>query len=143
MSKPIFTSAADVEAAFYDALARADVDAMMTLWSEDEDVVCVHPDGPRIVGLAAVRESWRQLFSNGTRPAVRISQQVVSANMMLTVHNVFEHINAERSDKPGTPLIATNVYARGALGWRMVMHHASVTPDVHPLVARLTPHVVH
>lgn len=143
MSKPIYTSAADAEAAFYDALARSDLEAMMTVWSEDEEVVCVHPGGPRIVGLAGVRETWRQMFAGGARLVINISQQVVCANMMQTVHNVFEHIAAEGDDRLGSPLVATNVYARGAAGWHMVMHHASPTPDMAELASHGTPRVVH
>ncbi|QDF98202.1 DUF4440 domain-containing protein [Azoarcus sp. DD4] len=143
MSKPIYTSAAEAEAAFYDALARSDLEAMMTVWSEDEDVVCIHPGGPRIVGLAGVRETWRQMFAGGARLVIRITQQVVCANMMQTVHNVFEHIAAEDDDQLGPPIVATNVYARGATGWRMVMHHASPTPDMAELASHGTPRVVH
>ncbi|NMG67260.1 DUF4440 domain-containing protein [Azoarcus indigens] len=143
MSKPIFTSAADVEAAFYDALSRSDLEAMMAVWSEDEDVVCVHPDGPRDVGLAAVRESWRLAFSSGQRRSIRTVHQVVSANMLLTVHNVVEHMTAAGEEELGVPVVATNVYARGALGWRMVMHHASTMPDINQLAVQLTPHIVH
>ena len=37
------------EAAFYAAFERADVDAMMAVWSDDEAVFCVHPGGGRLV----------------------------------------------------------------------------------------------
>lgn len=143
MSKPIFTSAAEVEAAFYDALARSDLEAMMAVWSEDEEIVCIHPGGPRLTGLAEVREAWRQMFAAGTRLIVRTSHQTVSASMMLTVHNVLEHVAVEGDDHLQTPMAATNVYSRGAVGWRMVMHHASPLPDLTGLLGQDTPHVVH
>lgn len=143
MTKPIYTSAADAEAAFYDALARADLDAMMAVWSEDDEAVCIHPGGPRLVGLATIRESWRQMFADGVRLVVSLSQQVVCANMMQTVHNVFEHIAAEDDDRSPPPLVATNVYARGAAGWKIVMHHASPLPDLADFAAHSTPRVVH
>jgi ketosteroid isomerase-like protein len=143
LKKPMFCSAAEAEAAFYEALARSDLDAMMTVWSEDEEVVCIHPDGPRLVGLAAVRESWRQLFAGGVRLIVGTSQRVVSASMLLTVHNVIEHISVEGQNRPHPPMVATNAYVRGALGWRMVMHHASPAPDIAELPAHGASHVVH
>lgn len=143
MTKPIYTSAADAEAAFYDALARADLDAMMAVWSEDDEAVCIHPGGPRLVGLATIRESWRQMFADGVRLVVSLSQQVVCANMMQTVHNVFEHIAAEDDDRTPPPLVATNVYARGGAGWKIVMHHASPLPDLADFSAHGTPRVVH
>ena len=52
MSKAVFTSPQEVEDAFYDAFARADLEAMMVVWSEDEEVICIHPGAPRVVGLA-------------------------------------------------------------------------------------------
>ena len=36
--RKIFASAQDVETAFYEALERADINAMMAVWAEDEDV---------------------------------------------------------------------------------------------------------
>jgi hypothetical protein len=38
VKKTIYSSPQDAEAAFYDALQRADLDAMMEVWSADEDV---------------------------------------------------------------------------------------------------------
>ena len=143
VSKPIYTSVAEAEAAFYDALARSDLDAMMTVWSEDDEVVCVHPDTPRLVGLAAVREAWRQLFAGGVRLQVRTSHHVVCQNMLLTIHNVIEHVTVEGEDRLPPPMIATNVYTRGALGWRLVMHHASPAPENPHAPAHGAPHVMH
>ncbi len=143
MKKPLFSSAAEVEAAFYEALARSDLDAMMAVWAEDEEVVCIHPEGPRQVGLAAVRESWRQLFAGGIRLVVRTSHQVVSSSMLLTVHNVVEHVAVEGDDRLHSPMIATNAYMRGPLGWRMVMHHGSTMPEIPDLSGQDLRRVVH
>lgn len=132
VTKSAFSTAAEVEAAFYEALARSDFEAMMALWAEDEEVVCVHPDGPRLVGLSTVREAWRNLFASGARLKVRTSHSVVSTSMLLAVHNVVEHISVEGDDQLHPPMIATNVYVRGPRGWRMLMHHASPAPEVAP-----------
>ena len=44
MAQLIFgQSPEEAESAFYAALARADLDGMMAVWSEDEEVVCMHP----------------------------------------------------------------------------------------------------
>lgn len=143
MKKPIYSSAAEVEAAFYDALARSDFDAMMSVWAEDEDVVCIHPDTPRHVGHPAVREAWRQLFAGGVRLVVHTSHAVVHSSVLLTVHNVVEHIAIEGDDQLHAPVNATNVYVRGPMGWRMVLHQASPSPEVAPPVAQGNPYVIH
>ena len=61
----MFTTALDIESAFYDALGRADAQALMALWADDEEIVCVHPGGPRLVGTAAVRAAFEAVFNNG------------------------------------------------------------------------------
>ena len=40
-------SADEIEAAFYEALQKGDIDRLMACWSDDDEVVCVHPGGHR------------------------------------------------------------------------------------------------
>lgn len=126
--KPFYATAQDVEAAFYDALERADIEAMMDVWAEDEEVVCVHPAGPRLYGFSLVIESWRRIFSDGPTMKVALSSQVHMQSMMLAVHSVHENITLAGEESSRPPIVATNVYFRGALGWRMLVHHASPAP---------------
>ncbi len=127
-AQKIFASPQDVEAAFYDALERADIEAMMAVWAEDEEVVCVHPGGPRLVGFAMIREAWQRVFANGQKLRVRLSQQTAVTTPFSMVSTLLEHIASQGDGNPGAPVAATNVYVRGALGWRMVAHHASPVP---------------
>ncbi len=76
VSAKIFPTAQDAENAFYQALERADLDGMMAVWSEDEEIVCVHPAGQRLAGQQQVREAWRQMFAGGAGMRVQITQQV-------------------------------------------------------------------
>jgi ketosteroid isomerase-like protein len=126
--RPFYATPQDVEAAFYDALERADLDAMMGIWAEDEEIVCIHPTGPRLSGFATVIESWRRIFSGGPKMKIRLASQLQSQSMMLTVHSVHEIITLAGEEASRPPVVATNVYVRGALGWRMLMHHASPSP---------------
>ena len=131
MSTKIFPTAQDAETAFYEALERCDLDGMMAVWAEDEDIVCVHPGGPRLTGQDQVRESWAQIFSSGPRARVHTTNQVAISGMMLAVHSVHENFTLEgqtRRDTPPLPVVATNVYLRTAAGWRMIVHHASPAP---------------
>ena len=128
MSPAVFPTAQDAENAFYEALERCDLDGMMAVWAEDEEVVCVHPGGPRLTGQEQVRESWARIFSAGPRARVTITQQVAISAMMLAVHSVHENFSVEgetRGDARPVPVVATNVYLRTAAGWRMIVHHAS------------------
>ena len=128
MTTKIFPTAQDAQNAFYEALERSDLEAMMAVWSEDEDIVCVHPAGQRLAGQAQVREVWRQMFAGGPNMRVRITQQVVVAGVMLEVHSVHENLTVAGEQKARPPMVATNVYLRSAAGWRMIVHHASPAP---------------
>jgi hypothetical protein len=44
------------------------------------------------------------------------------------VHSVIEQITVVGQKHLAAPVVATNVYIRGALGWRMIVHHASPVP---------------
>jgi len=115
----------DIETQFYEALQRGDIERLMAVWSDDEEIVCVHPGGPRLIGAAAIRASFEAIFSNG---AIRAQPQKVRRVLGLSsaVHNVLERVEVLSSDGPQSAwVIATNVYLKGALGWRMVVHHAS------------------
>jgi uncharacterized protein (TIGR02246 family) len=125
MSTALFTSPQDAEQAFYDAFQRADLDAMMAVWAEDDEVYCVHPGGARLAGLERIRESFRQIFGSGAtmRFQLRGLQQLRGA--MLAVHSVYEAIAIIGERRPANAVIATNVYANIGGGWRMIAHHAS------------------
>lgn len=136
-SKPqtahLMASPDDVEAQFYEALREGDIDKLMGLWADDDDVVCVHPGGPRVVGALAIRSAFEAVFASGHIAAqpehVRRVQILDSA-----VHSVIERIaiSTVEGAREGF-VIATNVYVRTAQGWRMVVHHASPgTADERP-----------
>ena len=129
MKKTNFPTAQDVEAAFYEALEAGDVDAMMEVWSDDEDVVCIHPGGPRHCGYADVRASWAELFSGSSRLQVQVSNLVVLSGMMLVVHALRESIAVKGDQRPAVAVAATNAYMRTGQGWRMILHHASPAPQ--------------
>ncbi|MCF8176991.1 MAG: nuclear transport factor 2 family protein [Sulfuritalea sp.] len=127
-SQKLYASPQDAEAAFYEALEKGDIEAMMNVWAEDEDVVCVHPGGPRLIGYAAIREAWQRVFSNGKPLKISLSRQTAVTTPFAMISTVLEHIATRDDASLSAPVAATNVYVRGALGWRMVAHHASPVP---------------
>jgi ketosteroid isomerase-like protein len=115
----------DIEAQFYEALQQGDIDKLMAVWSDDDEIVCVQPGGPRLVGPAAIRAAFESMFSHGAINAqpekVRRMQSLASA-----VHSVLERVQVMTQDGPQSAwVIATNVYLKAAQGWRLVAHHAS------------------
>ena len=128
MSKAFFATPQDAEAAFYEAIERADIKAMMQVWAEDEEIVCVHPGGPRLAGYADVREAWRRIFESSPRLRVEVTTVSFSVNPFTAVHSVVEFVGLKDDPAQQAPVVATNVYARGASGWHLVVHHASPAP---------------
>lgn len=128
MKKALFANPQDAESAFYEALTKSDLDAMMAVWADDDDIYCVHPNGARVTGVEEVRESWRQIFAGGQSLRFQLREQQSVQGMMLSVHSVYEYITVAGEPRPRGPVIATNVYLRTERGWRMVAHHASPAP---------------
>ncbi|HCZ15064.1 MAG TPA: nuclear transport factor 2 family protein [Accumulibacter sp.] len=126
---PIFASPQEVEAAFYEAIARADLIALMSVWADDEEIVCIHPTGQRLIGPAAIRDSWRGIFANNPRLKVRLSRVTRWNSMLLAVHNVVETLYIGDEEKAHGPMLATNVFQRGTSGWRLLAHHSSTAAD--------------
>ena len=133
----------DTEAQFYEALQRGDIDRLMAVWSDDDEIVCVHPGGPRLVGPAAIRAAFESMFSNGAINAhpEKVRRMQGHAN---AVHSVLERIQVMTQNGPQSAwVIATNVYLKTAQGWRLVLHHASpgTQADLHELTE--SPSVLH
>ena len=130
MRRAILCTADAVEEAFYDAMQRGDLGAMMALWADDEDVLCVHPGSDRFVGLNAVRASWERIFLHG-HVEIRRSDVRAHTGAVLAIHNLVEQTVALVPFGAGTGMqivecIATNVYVKQAEGWRIMLHHAAL-----------------
>jgi ketosteroid isomerase-like protein len=143
MEPLIFTTPDDAEQAFYDAFARSDLELMMMVWAEEEETICIHPGGARFNGLGAIRESWRQLFETGMKFNVRTSNLIRTNSALIAVHSVLQHITVEGDDTIAPPLITTNVYTQGPLGWQILVHHTSPAPDTNGLMLQESPRTVH
>jgi uncharacterized protein (TIGR02246 family) len=115
----------EVEAQFYEALQQGDIQRLMAVWADDDEVVCVHPGGPRVIGTAAIRASFEAIFAGGAIP-VR-PEQVRRLHMLASaLHHLVERIEVATNEGVQTAwVLATNVYVKTAQGWRLVAHHAS------------------
>ncbi len=115
----------ELEARFYEALQRGDLEGLMAVWGDDDEVVCVHPGGGRVVGPAAIRASFEAIFANGPVP-VQPEQVHRLEALSGAVHHLVERIEVVTDEGPRVAFVmATNVYLQTARGWRLVAHHAS------------------
>lgn len=130
-SRKLLGTVEEIEAAYYDALSHADLDALMALWADDEEIVCIHPGSPRLVGHAAIRASWEVIFERGGLH-IRPVQLHATHNMMSAVHSLIEDVRQGSQEGEARHVLTTNVYMKTPQGWRLVMHHASVAPGKMP-----------
>jgi ketosteroid isomerase-like protein len=135
------SSADAAEAQFYEALREGDLDALLAVWSDDDEVYCVHPGGERLCGPAAVRAAFETMLSQGGLP-VQAQQVRRLVGVGQAVHSVLERI-ALPGDKGPAWVVATNVYVQTPQGWRMVAHHASPARLDAPPEAPAAPGVLH
>jgi ketosteroid isomerase-like protein len=124
----IRTPEAEVEAVraanqdFYDAFERRDLDAMRMVWEHGDRTVCIHPGWPILRTWPVIEESWRQIFAGPGRNQFILTNAAVAIDRGLAWVTVDE--NLVDGAASGT-VAATNVYARGDDGWKLVVHHGS------------------
>jgi ketosteroid isomerase-like protein len=142
----LFPTPDEAATAFYDAFERADLALMMAVWAESDDVVCIHPRGPRLVGFDAVRQSWAQIFAGGGRLRVATADECRFEGQSIAVQSVVELVSVQGGQGEPTPVLATNVFELTENGWRMVIHHASPLVESAPSQEEEPPakaHVLH
>jgi uncharacterized protein (TIGR02246 family) len=139
----LMSSPDDVETQFYEALREADIDKLMALWHDDDDVVCVHPGGARVVGPRAIRAAFEAIFANGAIPVQADGIRRVQA-LGAAMHSVVERFAVQTAEGQQTgTVLATNVYVKTAQGWRLVAHHASPATQGEPNEIIEAPSVLH
>ena len=104
--------------AFYRAFNQRDLEAMEMVWSQSVPVSCIHPGWNLLSGRAEVLESWEAIMSNPEQ--VRIVSGGATAEVVGSVAFV-----VCREFVGGSPLIATNLFVREGIDWRLVHHHSS------------------
>lgn len=115
----------DIEQSFYEALRNGDLEQLMACWAEEDDIVCVHPGGPRWIGVSAIRHTFEAMFDNGPLQAQPERIHKIES-LACAVHHLIERIDVHTPQgKQQAFVIATNVYQKTPQGWRMVAHHAS------------------
>jgi len=137
MSAPLlFVTPEDVEVAFYKAIARGDLEAMMAVWAEDEEVSCIHPNGQHLSGLSAVRAGWRQILKP-IRKQIEATSVLKWQSMLMAAHQLVETLRLDQ--KVVGPLLVTHVYLRGSHGWRLACRHCSVSarPESSEMAGRV------
>lgn len=116
-------------AAYYHAFGAGDFAKMCGIWA-DEEVSCVHPGWPVLIGRQAILESYRSILRNPHQDPIQ-------------PHNATPLISGDEGRVfcieliSGMALAATNWFRRIDGAWRMIHHQASpiatqVEPELEP-----------
>jgi len=117
----------DANDAFYLAFTNHDMTSMQTLWSEQHEIVVIHPGWPPFQGRESVMYSWRQILTG-------------EGSSKITCHNANATILGDvalvvcTELLANTELVATNTFVLEADRWRLVHHQAGPLPqrdDIH------------
>ncbi len=133
----------DIEQNFYEALHNADIEQLMGCWAEEDEIVCVHPGGPRLIGSGAIRATFEAMFANGSVQAHPERIHKIES-LACAVHHLVERV--ELMTPQGVKnayVIVTNVYQKMPQGWRMVAHHASPGTPNESADVGVKPSVLH
>jgi ketosteroid isomerase-like protein len=126
---------------FYAALnrmANGDAGSLADIWSHSTVVTTMHPIGGREVGWDEVKGPWQQVAQLASGGQVKLSDQLiqVSGDMAYEVGTeqgqftlAGEQVSIEQR--------VTNIYRREAGGWKIVHHHADVSPAMLDILSRL------
>jgi ketosteroid isomerase-like protein len=104
--------------AFYVAFSTGDLAKLSGLWADDDDISCIHPGWPVIVGRAAVIGSWRDILQSSSRPQITCHEPYAivtgSSGHVVCIELV-----------EGAPLAASNHFRLVDGAWRLVHHQSS------------------
>ncbi|MGO9674344.1 MAG: nuclear transport factor 2 family protein [Methylocella sp.] len=103
-------------AAYYRAFGAADFASMSEIWADD-DVSCVHPGWPALIGRESVLLSYRNILRNASQEAVQPQDERALVSGGEGRVFCIEIAGA-------MALVATNWFRRVDGAWRMIHHQA-------------------
>ena len=118
----------DAEDAFYDAIDELRLDRLRDVWEAPPDIACLLPMQPLLHGKQ-VLEAWTPLFGGDFHLDIQVRHVRWLETGDLAIHYLEEQI-AVPGRPPQPPVLATNIYRRGADGWRMILHQNSPSPPL-------------
>ena len=114
----------------YAAFEVADLDRMQAIWDDTDDICCVHPGWPLLVGRARVLRSWSVLMANTSYIQFFLTGVTASVDgdtaIVMCEENILTAIDDAEGGLGGTQrVVSTNVFRRREAKWRLWLHHAS------------------
>lgn len=133
---------AQANESFYRAFETLDIQKMESVWASDGEIQCGHPGWRILRGWKPVMESWRQIFQNTPQIRFMLTDLAIEVRGELALVTLYENLNSSlEGQNVAATILTTNIFRKGADGWRMIHHHGSSvaqaptpqddTPTVH------------
>ena len=123
--------AIEVNKKFYEAFNARDLDAMRSVWSSQDNAICVHPGWSTLSGFEPIMESWKGIFKNSGNMDIQISDVTVTASECLAWVSCVEKLYTIASNGVlASKVFSTNLFQLNEGNWKMIMHHASSMPSL-------------
>lgn len=117
-----------VNAAFYKAFSKSDMDKMIAIWSDKANISVIHPGHHLLQGYEDVMASWNDILSTGT--TIKIS----CCNVEIFQQDSVGYVVCNEL-LAGHTLIATNIYLLDAGAWKLIHHQAGPAPAINENVS--------
>jgi ketosteroid isomerase-like protein len=126
---------------FYSALnatLKGQNGPMTNAWAHDASVSSMHPIGGREAGWDQVAAAFAGVGGISSDGKIELVDQAIQASGDMAYEVGIERGHAKLAGEDVTiDHRVTNVYRRGADGWKIVHHHTDVSNDMMDLLARL------
>jgi len=118
---------------FYRAFESLDIKRMESVWERDDAIQCGHPGWRILRGWQPVMESWRTIFENTPQIRFLLTDVTVEVRDGLAWVTLYENLNSSLEGQNITAtILTTNIFRKGADGWRMIHHHGSAVMQPPP-----------
>lgn len=126
---------------FYSALNRmaaGESGTMSGIWSHGAQASAFHPIGGRDVGWEKISDSFEQVANVGTGGEIKLTDQVIQiAGDMACEAGTEKGYLSLSGLRASIDQRVTNVYRREGGNWKMIHHHADLSPAMMDVLAKL------
>ena len=119
-------------------MANGDAGPLADIWSQGTDATAMHPIGGRQVGWGKVQESFQQVAQVASEGRIWLDDQVIRV-----VGDLAFELGVERGalklvgQQVAVDGRVTNIYRREMGKWKLVHHHADISPAMLEVYNRL------
>jgi ketosteroid isomerase-like protein len=122
-----YTTPQDAEDAYYDAIEEKNLEALMAVWEESEEVLCLLPMMAALSGKNAIGKLWEPLIHGDYPLDIQTRHLTWIETPDLAIHLIEEMVQSPGQNEPQA-VYATNIFRKVNGGWYLLMHQNSPTP---------------